>query len=103
VDLPQQSSPVRKVHVTTFVHDDTTVEKPLEAITLPDTGSNIGLKPKRIVRYGPLKPLQRSTVLRTYGEISLRAMTGIMSRDIARYNYGTGMIGTAIDIQYHYS
>ncbi|KAL2222094.1 WD domain protein [Thermoascus aurantiacus ATCC 26904] len=90
---PQQSSPLRKVHVASHIHDDREVEKTVNELEVNcatrDEESKSGCD---VIKTAPqVKPIRRSVALQTSGELYMRSVTGSRrNKVILRSNYGTG-------------
>lgn len=94
---PPQSSPIRKVRLTTIAQDDRLVEKTVNEIELMLPPETI-VTPRKSVQKQlftakrALEPVRRSKALATSGEYCLRSVSGRMDRLTMRCNYGSGKI-----------
>ncbi|KAH8696660.1 WD repeat protein [Talaromyces proteolyticus] len=95
---PPQSSPLRKVRLTTAVYENRgtdKADKTVNDIYIPVSPERI-LSPRRSIQKQlfsttpPAQPLRRSKALATSGGLCLRSVSGRMNRLTLRSNYGSG-------------
>lgn len=99
---PPQSSPLRKVRLTTAVYNERHhTNETVEEIGLPTSPEKTLSPPKSLQKQlfpvkPPAGPLRRSKILTSTGELCLRSVSGRMNRLTMRSNYGCGRCLEAI-------
>jgi hypothetical protein len=92
---PPQSSPLRKVRLTTTLYNERHTNETVDEIGPPISPLKALSPPKSLQKQlfpvkPPAGPLRRSKALASTGELCLRSVSGRMNRLTMRSNYGYG-------------